>query len=138
MSTLTDLNAQAIKLFNAGDIDGFCELYAEDAVLSSPDGTYAGRSAIRDYWTKQKAGFAGYHLAVGTAAETGDCTLDEFTWSGTNTGPLYLPDGSELPATGKSVEIKGMELTQVRGDKFVVHKLYWDNMAVLAQLGLAS
>lgn len=136
MTVLTDLHARAIELYNAGDIDGFCDLYAEDAVLATPDGTYAGRGAIREYWSRNKASFPVHHLTVTTSAETGDRTLGELTWTGINTGPLYMPDGSEIPATGKSVEFNGMEMTQVRGDKIVVHKLYWDNMAALSQLGL--
>ena len=136
MTTITELTAHAVELYNAGDIDGFCELYAQDALLVTPDGTYAGRDAIRNYWSKNKSSFPVYHLTVNTSAEKGEFTFDEFTWSGTNTGPLYLPDGSELPATGKTVEFNGMELTQVRDGKMIVHKLYWDNVVALTKLGL--
>ena len=55
---------------------------------------------------------------------------------GTHTGPLVLPDGTELPPTGKRVEVKGMELVRVRDGKVVVDNLYYDNLAVAAQLGL--
>jgi predicted ester cyclase len=55
---------------------------------------------------------------------------------GTHTGPLVLPDGTELPPTGKRVEVKGMELVRVRDGKIVVDNLYYDNLAVAAQLGL--
>jgi hypothetical protein len=34
------------------------------------------------------------------------------------------------------VEIKGMELVQVRDGKIVIDNLYYDAMAVLAQLGV--
>jgi hypothetical protein len=34
------------------------------------------------------------------------------------------------------VEIKGMELVQVRDGKVVVNTLYYDNVAALTQLGL--
>ena len=47
-----------------------------------------------------------------------------------------LPEGTELPPTGKRVEMKGMELVRVRDGKIVVDNLYYDNLAVAAQLGL--
>ena len=53
-----------------------------------------------------------------------------------NTGRFDDPDGTELPPTGKRVEIAGMELVQVRDGKVVVNTLYYDNLAVAAQLGV--
>ena len=66
----------------------------------------------------------------------GDKFADEWTFTGTNTGPLRLPDGSVIPPTGKPVEIKGMEYVEVRDGKIVVDNLYYDFMAAVAQLGL--
>ena len=51
-------------------------------------------------------------------------------------GPLSLPDGTQLPPTGKRLEIKGMELVQVRDGKIVIDNLYYDAMSLLAQVGL--
>ena len=61
---------------------------------------------------------------------------DDIDFVVTNSGPLVLPDGGELPATGKRVEVEGMELVRVRDGKIVVDNLYYDNLAVAAQLGL--
>jgi predicted ester cyclase len=47
-----------------------------------------------------------------------------------------MPDGTELPPTGKRVEVTGIELVQVRDGKIVVDNIYYDNLAVAAQLGL--
>ena len=68
--------------------------------------------------------------------EQGDAFADEWTFVGTHTGPLPLPDGTELPPTGKRVEVRGMEFVRVRDGKIVVDNLYYDNMAVAVQLGL--
>ena len=38
--------------------------------------------------------------------------------------------------TGKRVEEPGMELVVMRDEKIVVDNLYYDNLAVAAQLGL--
>jgi predicted ester cyclase len=68
--------------------------------------------------------------------EQGDTFADEWSFVATHTGPFQLPDGTEFPATGNRVELRGMELVQVLDGKIVVDNLYYDNMAVLAQLGL--
>ena len=70
-----------VELYNAGDLGGVMDLYADDAVQ-------------------------------------------------------LMPDGTELAATGKRVEMPGMEFVQVRDGKIVVDNLYYDNLAVAAQLGL--
>ena len=68
--------------------------------------------------------------------EQGDAFADEWVFVGTHTGPVVLPDGTEVPPTGKRVEMPGMELVRIRDGKIVVDNLYYDNLAVLAQLGL--
>ena len=70
-----------VELYNAGDLDGVMDLYAEDAVQ-------------------------------------------------------LMPDGTELAATGKRVEMPGMEFVKVRDGKIVVDNLYYDTLAVAAQFGL--
>jgi predicted ester cyclase len=78
-------------------------------------------------------------MATGTEGvifEQGDTIATEFTWAGTNTGPLVLPDGTELPPTGKRVQTKGMELVRISDGKIATHHEYWDNMALAGQLGL--
>ena len=68
--------------------------------------------------------------------EQGDTIATEWTWVATNTGPLVMPNGTEVPGTGKRVETKGMDLAQVRDGKLAVYHMYFDNMAVAGQLGL--
>jgi steroid delta-isomerase-like uncharacterized protein len=125
-----------VELSNAGDLDACMDLYAEDAVQEMPDGTFKGRSTIRERLAKELAGFPDATYTVGGFVEQGDSFADEFTIVGTHTGPFMLPDGTQLPPTGKRVEIRGMELVKVRDGKIVTDNLYYDNMAVLAQLGL--
>lgn len=62
--------------------------------------------------------------------------MTEWTWAGTNTGPLVLRDGTQVPPTGKRVELRGMELAQMREGKISAYRMYWDGLAILRQLGL--
>ena len=136
MSGNTDRLEQVVKLYNAGDLETFVDLYGEDAVVVTPEGTLEGRAAIREYWRWVNVSVPDCALAVGVTVEQGDTIAFEYTWAGTNTGPLILPDGAELPPTGKRVEVRCMDLGQVRNGKLAVHHLYWDDLDFFSQLGL--
>jgi predicted ester cyclase len=101
-----------------------------------PDGTFTGRSAIRDRLAKELVAFSDLAHRYISYVEQGDAFADEWVFVGTHTGPVVLPDGTQIPATGKRVEVQGMELVRVRDGKVVVDNLYYDNLAVAAQLGL--
>jgi steroid delta-isomerase-like uncharacterized protein len=136
MSDYRKLLERYVELYNAGDLDACMELYAEDAVQRMHDGTFAGRSAIRERLARDLTACPDAAYTVGSFIEQGDSFADEWTFAGTHTGPLSLPDGTQFPPTGKRLKIKGMELVQVRDGKIVTDNLYYDAMAVLAQLGV--
>jgi steroid delta-isomerase-like uncharacterized protein len=136
MSANKELLDRYVERYNAGDLDGVMELYAEDAVQIMPDGTYEGWNAVRDRLAQELDGFTQLNHTVRSFVEQGDTFADEWTFVGTHSGPFRLPDGSELPPTGKRVEIRGMEVVQVRDGKIILNALYYDNLASMAQLGL--
>jgi ketosteroid isomerase-like protein len=136
MGTLRDLNQQGAKDYNNGDLDAMAKLYSRDAVLVSPDGRFEGIDAIRKQWADQMAAFPGAQIEYIREIEQGDTIVTEFVFRGTNSGPLALPDGSELPATGKAIELDGVVVATVVGDKIVSETMYYDNMKAYGDLGL--
>jgi steroid delta-isomerase-like uncharacterized protein len=136
MSFNSDLLDHYVERYNACDLDAVMDLYAEDAVQLMPDGVFEGKAAVRERLARDFETCSDIHHTVLSFFEQGDLFGDEWTFEGTHTGVLPLPDGSEFPATGKRLKIRGMELVQVRDGKIVANNLYYDNLAVLAQLGL--
>jgi steroid delta-isomerase-like uncharacterized protein len=136
MEAHRELLERYVELYNRGDLDSCMELYAEDAVQRMHDGLFVGLDAIRDRLARDLTAFEDANYVVESFVEDGDTFADEWTFTGTNTGPFRLPDGIEVPATGKQVEIKGMELVEVRDGRIVVDNLYYDFMAAVLQLGL--
>lgn len=138
MAKIRDTYEDAITAYNAGDVDAFAAAHAEDAVLVTPAGTMRGRAAIREYWRRQRAAFPDLVLRVEVIVADDDTVASEWTWVGTNTGPLTTRQQTQLPPTGKRVELKGMEIARLRGDKIVDYRMYWDGLALAQQLGLLS
>ncbi len=136
MSANSKLLERYVERYNEGELDACMELYAEDAVQLMHDGTFEGRSDIHERLARDLTAFPDAKYTVASFVEQGDSFADEWTFTGTNTGPFRLPDGTEVPATDKQVEIRGMELVEVRDGKIVVDNLYYDFMAALGQLGL--
>ena len=136
MSANSELLDRYVERYNAGDLDGVMDLYAEDATQIMPEGLFEGRDAIRERLARDLVACPDIDWTVLSFVEQGNTFADEWSFVATHTGPFQLPDGTEFPATGKRVELRGMELVQVRDGKIVVDNLYYDNMAVFAQLGL--
>jgi steroid delta-isomerase-like uncharacterized protein len=125
-----------VELYNEGDLNACMELYADDASQRMHDGVFEGVDAIHERLARDLTAFPDAKYVVDSFFGEGDYFADEWTLTGTNTGPLRLPDGTEVPPTSKPVEIKGMELVEVRDGKIVVDNLYYDFMAAVVQLGL--
>ena len=137
MSAYRALLDRYVELYNAGDLDGVIDLYADDAVQGMPDGIFEGRSAIHDRLARELEAIPDVTHTVVSFIEQGDAFADEWTFVGTQTGPFLLPNGTVLPPTGKRVEVRGMEIVRVGPDgKIVLNTLYYDNLAVAEQLGL--
>ena len=101
-----------------------------------PDGIFQGRAAIHDRLAQELNGFTDVQWTVESFVEQGDSFADEWIFRGTHTAPFPLPDGTQLPPTGKRIEIRGMEDVRMRDGKIVVDNLYYDNLGIAAQLGL--
>ena len=126
----------AIRLYNAGEVADFAGMHAEHAVLVTPAGVRRGRDAIGEYWRRQREGFPDLHLSLDLVVAHGDVVMSEWTWVGTNTGPLPLRAGTRAAATGRRVELRGMEVTRIREGQIVEYRMYWDGLELAAQLGL--
>ena len=124
----------AIRLYNAGDVAGFADAHGEQAVLVTPAGTRRGREAIHEYWRRQRDAFPDLHLALDLVVTQGDVVMSEWTWLGTNTGPLTLRDGTPAMATGRRVELRGMEVARIRNGEIVEYRMYWDGFDLAQQL----
>ena len=70
------------------------------------------------------------------SVESENTVVVEMKMTGINTGDIMMPDGTKVPATGKSVEMNGCQVMEFDGDKMTKSSQYYSMMSMMAQLGL--
>ncbi len=135
MAQAREISDRYTDAINAHDPVAIGALYAEDGVLSDPTDEYRGREAVVRYWEGFLAAFPDLTGRDEFKAESGDTAINEWSATGTNTGPLETPEGT-VPATGKRVAIRGCDAITVRDGLIRSHRVYYDQLTFLTQLGL--
>jgi C-1 hydroxylase len=74
---------------------------------------------------------------LGVSAE-GDRVLVQWTASGTHTERLATVTGETIPPTRRRATVSGAMLTEARDGKAVRGWFYWDQLSLLAQLGITE
>ena len=89
--------------------------------------------ADMENWTNT---FSDMKVEVLNNVESGNTVVTEMKMSGVNTGDMEMPDGSKIPATGKSVEMRGCQVAEFEDGKMTKATQYYNMMTMMAQLGL--
>lgn len=123
--------------FNRHDIEGALTLATEDVeVTIVPFGqTYRGRQGFNDFMAGFATAFPDIALSVINQVAAEDQVVNEFTWTGTHTGPLMTPAGA-VPPTGRRVESQVCEVWGIKDGKLASLRNYLDAAGLMRQLGL--
>jgi steroid delta-isomerase-like uncharacterized protein len=137
MSNVKQLAEQGWNAWFSRDIDAVMQFYAEDAELILPGGPpVKGKDAIRAAWQMYMTAFPDERPTEIRHFADGNTAITEWTIAQTHTGPLAMPTGEMLPATGKAITLNGVTVAELEGDKVKRQAFYWDNADFLQQLGL--
>ena len=95
-----------------------------------------GIGQVLDVWKGWGAAFPDSKATFHSACASGNTVVIELTWNGTHTGPMATPDG-EVPATGKSISMRGVIVSELEGGKVASARQYFDMATMMSQLGLS-
>ena len=96
-----------------------------------------GVDQVIDVWQGWATALPDSHGTFENAFVASGKVVLEVTWRGTHTGPMQTPDG-EIPATGKSIEMRACQIVEIEGGKAKSVRQYFDMMTLMQQLGLAG
>jgi steroid delta-isomerase-like uncharacterized protein len=120
-------------LINAGDIDGFAALMADDFVEHEEQpGLAPTKEGVIAFFRMQQAAFADMHMQVEDVFAAGDKAVARVRYTGTNTGAFM-----GMEPTGNRVEVQLIDMFSFN-DRGLVQE-HWgvmDTLAMMQQLGV--
>ncbi len=129
---------ELIRAFNKADWDGFAALCSPDVIYEEKgtDRTAKGIEAFVELAQGWRTSFSDITGKVVNQVDGGSTAALEITWTGTNDGPIELPNGMTLPATGKRVQFDDAQNYAVEDGKVTGMRNYGDFLTMLTQLGV--
>ena len=125
------------EALNRRDFGFYDAVFTDEVTLAAPGGvTGAGKPFVQHFdsiWTTAFSDFTItgiYHLA------DGDRVVCHNRASGTHDGVLVMPDGTEVPPSGRRFEAPYFASFVVRDGKLCHEHVYFDRMLLAEQLGL--
>jgi steroid delta-isomerase-like uncharacterized protein len=119
------------EVINQNRLDRADDLVLEDFVELDPmPGQRQGRDGLKELLGGLLTAFPDMHWVVEEMVAEGDKVVTRFTWTGTHHG-VFLG----LPATGRSVVVKGVVIDELAGGKMSRSRILMDSLGMMQQLG---
>jgi steroid delta-isomerase-like uncharacterized protein len=120
------------EVINQNRMDRADDLVVEDFVELDPlPGQRQGREGLKEVLGMMRAAFPDMHWVAEEMVAEGDTVVTRFTWTGTHRGEFL-----GVPATGKSVVVKGVVMDQLADGKMSKSRILMDSLGMMQQLGV--
>jgi len=128
----------AERALEVRDWETYGSFFAEDLLMTSPGlpGPTTGRDARVQLVQGILAPFPDGVVEITRSFGQGDWACLEVLFTGTHTEPMAGADGTEIPATNKSVRLPYCMVMKFKDGLVSELNEYYDQLAFLAQLGL--
>ena len=118
---------------NVHDFDTTIETFGHPRYELIPTGdVYDGEEEVRGYFAESRAAFPDQRNELIALHHADDAVIVEFFLLGTHTGKLRA-----LPPTGRELRSRCTAFFLFEGDQLVCERVYFDQLSIMQQLGLA-
>jgi steroid delta-isomerase-like uncharacterized protein len=135
--SVIDVAKEQVIAYNEKDWNRARAALAPEVVYDEV-GTHRKLEGVDDVLTAWK----GWATAIPDSRATfhsetvsGNTAVLEITWKGTHSGPLNTGKG-EIPATGKKIELRAIQVVDVADDRVKSVRQYFDMGTLLQQIGV--
>jgi steroid delta-isomerase-like uncharacterized protein len=123
------------EVANGGNLDLADEIFAADYLHHDPANPdprpVVGPQGVKDHLASLRGAFPDLVFEIDDTIDDGDQIIIRWTARGTNTGDYF-----GIPATGKPIEITGMNTWRTRDGQAIEGWVNRDDMGLLQQLGV--
>jgi predicted ester cyclase len=116
--------------YNHGADDVAAEIFAPDFIGYMPGRPPMDRATMDQFIGAFAAGFPGYTFEIQDQVAQGDTVFNRLTWKGVHSGEF-----AGIAATGRPIELSGMNLFKVRAGHIVEQRAELDFLGLLRQIG---
>ena len=142
MSSEEENKQIALSIFealNTRDLSVWSKHLAEDYTAEHPAVSVPlNKTRGIGYNQRFVTAFPDIHFEVLRVLAEGDYVLGHWRATGIHSERLATLTGQTIPPTRRSMTVSGMGLTEVRDGKIVREWSYWDQLSLLAQLGITE
>jgi ketosteroid isomerase-like protein len=135
MGTLSETYRRGWQALAEGRLEDLLNLYAPDVEVKETGRTFRGREEVRAQYQSWLDAFSDMRVEFLDIVEGQDALAGEIRVAMKHTAPLLTPNGP-VPATGRTVVLESCDVARFRGGLVVSFHSYFDQLAMMAQLGL--
>lgn len=118
---------------NVHDFDTTIQTFAHPRYEIIPTGdVFDGEEQVRAYFAETRRAFPDQRNELISLRHAEDAVIVEFDLLGTHLGPLR-----SLPPTGRAFRTRVCAFFIFEGDRIVCERVYFDQLSILRQLGIA-
>lgn len=123
-ASAAEVHRRIVELWGAGRLAEAVTLVAPDAIdhRGGTSGDHVGRAAWKDKWEHMHGDLQNVSLTIEHNVSSGDFSVNRYTFRGTHA------------ASGRHVEITGIDMVRVRDGKLDEHWALLDSAALRHQL----
>jgi steroid delta-isomerase-like uncharacterized protein len=120
------------EVINQGRLDVANEIVKENFLELDPlRGQQQGREGLKAIIAMFRDAFPDIHWVSDEIIAAGEKVVTRFTWTGTHRGAFL-----GIPATGKSVTVKGVVIDRLSGGKMADSRILMDSLGMMQQFGV--
>ena len=120
----------AVTQMNAGNVDGYLELYADDLTVHGYPPGVEGKAGVSEFYRSFRNAFSDFELAAQDVLAEGDKVAVRYTIRGTHSGELM-----GVPGSGNKVEVEGQSFFRFESGRVAERWQSLDGVPLMQQIG---